>query len=178
MGSVKLLQRKGGKGVKVVKRPRKGGRVVPRLRDWEVMKLREDGLSYPEISQAMLKLHKIKMSPETCRRIVVETLTNMASNFSETTEQVRQIEVQRLDSMLQIATKLAKSRGKAFNRLAAMDRVIKIGERRSKLVGLEVDKPQKHEHVVRIYHGIDNYEGGVTVDTTPLIESGSEKDEQ
>jgi hypothetical protein len=175
MPKAKLVQRKSGNGVKMVKRPRDKGRVVPRLRDWEVMKYREQGHSYNEISQLMMKHHKIQLSPQGCRDIVVKTLQNMQTNLSETVEQVRQMELNRLDSMLTVATKMAQSRGKGFLRLGAIDRVVKIGERRSKLMGLEIDKHEHtHMHAVRIYHGTEEYEQdtNVTVDSPPMLESG------
>jgi hypothetical protein len=79
--------------------------------------------------------------------------------------------------MLQIATKLAQSRGKAYNRLAAMDRVIRMGERRAKLTGLEVEKHEhEHNHAVRIYHGVEEYENdtqGITVEAVPLLDGGN-----
>jgi len=79
--------------------------------------------------------------------------------LSETAEQVRQLEMNRLDSMLTIATKAAKSRGKMFNRLAAMDRVIKIGERKAKLLGLDAEKHEhEHNHTIRIYEGLESTE--------------------
>jgi len=143
---------------KVIKRPRKKGRVLARLRDWEIMILREEGHSYREISEQMAK-RGVQLTPESCRKIVVQTLENMAINLSETAEQVRQLEMNRLDSMLTIATKAAKSRGKMFNRLAAMDRVIKIGERKAKLLGLDAEKHEhEHNHTIRIYEGLESTE--------------------
>lgn len=159
---------------KVVRRPKVGGRVVPRLRDWEVMKLREEGHSYEDIADIMTR-KKMPMSPTTAHQIVTSVLRNMNINMAETREEVKRMELSRLDRMLEISTKIAKSRGKAFVRLAAVDRVIKISERRARLEGIEVNKNEhQHNHIVRMYHGIEEYEKdtGVTIDATPVIESG------
>lgn len=159
---------------KPVKRTKVGGRVVPRLRDWEVMKLREEGLSYEAIADTMTR-RKMPMSPTTAHQIVTTVLKNMNVNMAETREAVKTMELRRLDSMLEISTKLAKSRGKAFVRLAAVDRVLKISERRAKLEGLDINRSEhNHNHLVRVYEGIEEYQNdtGVTIDATPLLESG------
>lgn len=140
------------------KRPKLPYRGVKRItaipRDVMIFDFRKEGHSYAEISD-MLKRKGITLSPEGCREVVNRTLQNVITNLSETIEEVRSLELQRLDRMLTVAYRIANGKGKAFNKLAAIDRVNAISKRRSELQGLQIDKSEhKHEVLVRIYDGV------------------------
>lgn len=138
-------------------RGQKRKQVTKVLRDLDILKMREEGMSYEAISEVMTR-HGNPVSPVTCSEIVNRILRNAVENSRETIENVRQIELRRLDQMLETCMKMMKNgRAKAFIRLQAQDRILKIQERRARLLGLDVKQVVEHkgEVAVRVYHGVE-----------------------
>lgn len=140
---------------KRVKLPYRGVKRITAIpRDMMIFDFRKDGYSYAEISD-MLQRKGITLSPEGCRNVINRTLANVMTNLTETIEEVRALEEQRIDKLYTIANKIATGRGKAFNKLAAIDRCNALGKRRAEIRGLNVEKSEsKQEVTVRIYDGV------------------------
>ena len=141
-------------------RPRSGkGRFVRSLdnaeRDRQAARLRTQGMPYREIAE-QLGYHDEGSAHRAVSKILRETV-------QEAADELRKVEVERLDALLQVAWNVmmrehvAVSSGKIVMvaddegnevplrddgpTLAALDRVIKIADRRAALLGL--DAPQK-----------------------------------
>ncbi|MEU4574841.1 hypothetical protein [Nonomuraea sp. NPDC023979] len=121
-------------------------------RDAEAARLRSRGLTYRQIAE-QLGMAGPGKAHEAVKRVLAETVADAA-------EDLRQVELERLDQMYQAALKVlegehyAVSHGKVVYLegettpladngpvLAAIDRLLKIQERRAKLLGL--DAPAK-----------------------------------
>jgi len=96
----------------------------------KALQLRKAGLSYEVIGR---QLHCTKQN---AYRLVKSALESTRKQCSEETENLRQLEVERLDAMLASLWTPA-SRGDH----ASIDRVVKLMERRARLLGL--DAPAK-----------------------------------
>ena len=94
------------------------------------MKLRESGLTFDRIGEA------IGCSTSRAHQYVAEQLEKLAKQSDEATESLRQMELERLDRMLTACWWMAEA-----GDLKAIDRVLKLSERRAKLMGL--DAPTK-----------------------------------
>lgn len=90
--------------------------------------MRKEGFSYREIADA------IRMSPEAAYRLVKREVVELVTLTKEDAEEVRQLELERLDAMLAGGLMKRAMTGKDDD---AVDRVIKIMERRSKYSGLD-----------------------------------------
>ena len=98
----------------------------------ESLRLRKNGLSYPAIGA------ELQVSGRTARRDVQKYLEIIAKTCTEEAEEVRCIELQRLDGLWKVAHDKALK-----GDLPAIDRCLRIQERRAKLLGL--DAPQRAE---------------------------------
>ena len=96
----------------------------------KALQLRKAGLSYATIGT---QLHCTKQN---AYRLVKSALDNLRTHCAEATETLRQLELERLDALL-MGLWTPASRGDH----AAIDRVLKIMERRARLLGL--DAPAK-----------------------------------
>jgi hypothetical protein len=104
-----------------------------REREVKALELRKAGLSYPQIGKAL------GVSQVAAYKIVMRVLQRYEANIQEETEDLREIELQRLDRMLNaIEPKIRRGD------LKAIAVAVRISERRSRLLGL--DLPQKMEH--------------------------------
>ena len=93
--------------------------------------MRKAGVTYAEIAKI------VGFATEGgARKTVRIALENIAQKSSEEAAEVRVLELQRLDGVLRIAW----SRAVADKSMEAIDRVLKIIERRSKLLGLDAPK--------------------------------------
>lgn len=89
--------------------------------------LRKGGASYPEIAEAL------GVSVSTAHGYVKDTLGQLQTETREDAEQIRDLELMRLDSMwMALAPSIAKGH------LQAIDKGIKIMERRSRFLGLDM----------------------------------------
>ena len=119
-------------------RPAKSaGMLLAREREVQALELRKRGMSYAEIGEA------IGMSLQGASDAVRRALERLRTEASEKAEDVRDLELARLDKLLKIAEAAAES-----GDISAIDRVLRIQERRSKYLGL--DAPVKSEAQVAI----------------------------
>lgn len=97
----------------------------------EALALRLQGLTYDEIGQ------RLQVSHGTAYRHVSLELANTRKESAETAEELRQVELARLDRLLAVVGPMAES-----GDLAAVDRVLRIQERRAAYLGLDAPKAQ------------------------------------
>lgn len=103
----------------------------------QAIELRRSGLGYVEIGA------KLNIGKSTAHRLIEAGMESARAQITASVDQLRAEEVSRLDGIL--ATLYPSA---AAGDVQAIDRVIKIGERRAKLLGL--DAP------VRMAHGGDS----------------------
>lgn len=111
------------------------------VRRAEVMRLRMAGLTYEEIGQ------RIGISNVAAYWHVKRALEQARTKLAEATDNVRDQELRRLDRALVIVMAAMTPNPKkkpGASELAAVDRLLKIMERRAKYLGL--DAPEKYEH--------------------------------
>lgn len=105
---------------------------LAKQREHDALELRTRGCTYDQISKAL------GITRQGAADCVKRALAALKSDTEEKAEEVRDLELRRLDKMLQIAEAAAEG-----GDLAAIDRVLRIQERRSKYLGL--DAPAKSE---------------------------------
>jgi hypothetical protein len=110
---------------------------------WQALELRKQAKSYREIARAM------GCSLTAAYRYVGDALDELKAKVSESAEQLRTIEIEKLD---QLEAKMKESLDKeddpvARGKVAAV--IVKITESRRKLLGL--DAPQRIEHSGNLY---------------------------
>ena len=108
------------------------------------MKLRKSGWTYEKIAMATVRKFGASALPRGydhryAYKDVRRELDRLRSDVAEDTADVRDMEIQRLDAMLEGMWSKA-----ARGNVAAVDRVLKIMERRCKILG--IDAPTKQEH--------------------------------
>ncbi len=91
-----------------------------------VLRLRRDGLSYTEIGER-LGIHRSR-----AHQIVTEEMGVLSKELAETREELRQLELERLDRMHQAVWASAEQ-----GNHEAIDTVLKLMNRRAKLRGLD-----------------------------------------
>jgi predicted transcriptional regulator len=107
--------------------------------------MRREGWSFREIADTL------GCAIETVSSDLREVLNHAISELGETTEEARQLEVERLDEIMK--EYYIKATG---GDMAAAALVLSIGDRRRKLMAL--DKPEAREEVkigIRIYPGVN-----------------------
>lgn len=97
-----------------------------RLKAFELRKL---AYTYEQIGTAL------GISKQSAHSLVVDYLKNVEAKTEEAASEVKQLELLRLDGMLQKALTMANN-----GDLKAMDRVLRIMIRRSELLGLDAPK--------------------------------------
>ncbi len=134
-------------------------------RRYKVVNLRRDGHTIQEIAVSL------KVSEMMVRRDLIETMQFMAKNTVETVEEARQLEIQRLDKLVQTYTPFATQvqQTVVIDKATNQQTVIKIppnpayasillsiSQQRTKLLALAVPEIKKLEvSGVREYLGID-----------------------
>jgi len=121
-------------------------RVRAAYRKQEVLRLRIAGASYRIIAE------ELGISRERVRKIVVEMLSTLSDVTDELREELRRLELERLDRM-QLALWANAMQGD----YAAVDRILKIMQRRAELCGLDAERkgelaivhPTIHEIIAR-----------------------------
>lgn len=116
-------------------------KVTAAIRRVEVMRLRMTGLTYEEIGR------RVGISNVAAYNHVKHALEHARTELIEVTDTVREQELRRLDRALVVVMAAMTPRNRARpgpNELAAVDRLIKIMERRAKYLGL--DAPTQFEH--------------------------------
>lgn len=102
------------------------------LHEQQALDLRIAGVSYRDIAKA------IGLSPSGAHKAVDRALAEIAEQTNEKAERVRSIELQRLDKMSTAVWKEVVN-----GNYAAIDRALRIQERRSRLLGL--DAPERKD---------------------------------
>jgi hypothetical protein len=114
---------------------------VRRIRTTEktlrALELRKRGLNYTQISK------KLGCARSTACRYVLSELENLADKCREEAVHVRDIELQRLDALYLKAWEAVEG-----GDLPAIDRCLRIMERRAKLLGLDAAEKIEHSGVV------------------------------
>jgi hypothetical protein len=105
-----------------------------REREQMAVKLRLSGATYEQIG------HALGISAPAAHKAVMRSLQRTIEKTDEDVEKIRHLELQRLDAMLFGLWQKAKE-----GHEGSVDRVLRIMERRAKLLGLD---QQKLEHVV------------------------------
>ena len=108
------------------------GRLRAREREVRAFQLRLAGATYSQIAD------DLGISLGGAHKIIMRVLQRLETTAEETAEVVRRLEVERLDRMLLGLWPQAAKGGQG-----AVDRVLRIMERRAKLLGL--DKPARQE---------------------------------
>lgn len=129
-----------------------------------VLAMRKSGATYDQIANAAIEQFGTDHLPSGwdkryAYRDVQAELTSLRTDTAENAEAIRQIEVERLDALL--AALWGQARGKRTKDeyippdLQALDRVLKIMERRAKLVGLDKTPSdgEDREVVIRVVYG-------------------------
>ncbi len=101
----------------------------------ESLRLRQRGLTYSQIA------NELGVSRKTAYRDVKKELEKIQKTCSEEAELVREIELRRLDELWSVANTAALN-----GDLKAIDRCLRIQERRAKLLGLDAAEPVTIEH--------------------------------
>ena len=109
-----------------------------------VLQYRTQGLSLRAIGL------KLKVSYQTVANDLKETLAQLQTTSIEHAQVLRELELQRLDGLIEIASKQATK-----GDLSAIDRVLKLSQERSKLLGLYAPEQIKSEIT---YHIVDETE--------------------
>jgi hypothetical protein len=115
------------------KRPAGSDEPIIQARRLEALDLRKAGFSYAAIG------NRLQVSGEQARLDVMAALKQLSEHQDTETAEYRSLELERLDRMLVSVWSDALK-----GHLGAIDRVLKISERRSRLMGL--DAPVKQEH--------------------------------
>jgi len=122
---------------------------VARARDREAqaLELRKAGASFPAIGQAL------GISDEGARKAVSRALARIAQQTDEAAAELRALELERLD-MAQLAIARQVQQGN----FGAIDRWIRLSERRAKLLGL--DAPVRQDVQATIGYIVDLGDAG------------------
>lgn len=114
------------------------GRTIAADRAAEALELRKAGKSYRAIGKAL------GISFQRAHMIVSTHIAEQKEHAAETADEIRQIELERLDELLEAYLPMAKA-GDA----SAADRVLKIMDRRARYLGL--DAPAKVEATIETH---------------------------
>ena len=110
-----------------------------------VLRLRKGGATYREIADAAVTRFGADQLPETwsCRyahKDVKRELDKLRTVIGEDADEIRQMELERLNDMLKALYASATRRNPDYG---AIDRVLKIMRRRAELMGLDAPKRQE-----------------------------------
>lgn len=113
-------------------------RAKARLRESQAISLRKAGATFVQIGEA---LHT---SAQHAHAIVSRALARVVSNYKGKADEIRALELERLDAMWLKAWALMSPKGKEQDPLMlikAIDTLLRIQERRSKYMGLDKETP-------------------------------------
>ena len=97
----------------------------------QALALRLQGLTYDQIGE------QVGRDPAACYRAVAKHLQHTRAVAAETAQELREVELARLDRMLAVVGPMAEA-----GDLQAVDRVLRIQERRAAYLGLDAPKAQ------------------------------------
>jgi hypothetical protein len=105
--------------------------VQAREREKTAFELRKGGASYAAIGE------NLGISQQAAYKCVKRVLENILADTKENVETVRQMEIERIDRMIMSIWSPA-----THGSLGAIDRVVKLSERRARLLGLDMPVKQ------------------------------------
>ena len=125
-------------------------------REVEALNLRKSGATYDQIGKAL------GITTQGAYRAIIRSLNRLNEQNRESADELRRLEVERLDRML------AAIWGQVLNgNQGAVDRAIKIGERRAKLLGLDAptraDITSNNDKITPIGVVPIEYKSGLTI---------------
>lgn len=103
-------------------------------RERDALELRLKGYTYAQISELM------DISVEGARQAVIRAMAEIRTDKAETAQEVREQESARLDRMLRTLERMAEATEDASTLLAIQDRLIKVQDRRARLLGLDLQR--------------------------------------
>jgi hypothetical protein len=99
---------------------------------YDALSLRKAGLQYREISNTLSKKYNMPITLSYCYRAVMDSLTQLSEETQEVAEQMRRLDEMRLgDSIRAIYPAVLNGN------FQAIDRLVKIVERRAKMYGYD-----------------------------------------
>lgn len=104
-------------------------KVTARERELRALELRKAGLTYLQIAQ------QLGITEQGAHKAVMRTLKRLNERIMEQAAEVRRLELERLDAMLLSLWPQARK-----GNLGAIDRVLRIMQRRADLLGLDAPK--------------------------------------
>ncbi|MDD5517838.1 MAG: hypothetical protein PHV98_00620 [Candidatus Omnitrophica bacterium] len=112
-----------------------------RARDREVqaLNLRKSGATYEQIGKAL------EITTQGAYKAIIRSLRKLNEKNSEGADELRRLEVERLDRMLAAIWSQVISGNQG-----AIDRALRIGERRAKLIGLDAPTKQEVTEPIRL----------------------------
>ncbi len=128
-------------------------------RQADVIRLRVAGFNFREIAA------ELRVSVSTAHADYVEAMKKIRETTRESAEEVRSVELDRLDRMIRALE--TKAFGDGDTR--AIDTLLKVSERRAKLLGL--DAPEKHD----IQAGVATPEAAAALVRQAFGEHGAQK---
>lgn len=117
------------------KRPAHADEAAMQTRRLEALDLRKAGFTYAAIG------NRLQVSGEQARLDVMAALKQLAEHQDVETAEYRNLELERLDRL-----QLAIWKQAIDGNLGAIDRLLKISERRARLMGLDAPVKQEIEH--------------------------------
>ena len=114
-------------------------RVQAREREVKALELRKAGASYQQIGD------QIGVSKQACHKMVTRVLGELVALAAESAEEVRRLEIDRMDAMMVGLWDKAR-RGHE----GAVDRVLRIMTRRAALLGLDMPTRSEIAHTANV----------------------------
>lgn len=155
--------------------PEPTGKLAAAKRRSEVLALAFAGADPPRIAEVLTERYTKKgwrpIKTTTVQRIVNEALTEMQEADSSTIEQVRTLQLARLDDLLQkLYPKVTKEGVNESTRLRIVDRILRIEKLRARIAGTEA--PRKVEGSLKLSLDVDQEE--VDRDEQAWLNSGGD----
>ena len=116
--------------------------IAARELDASAYKLRLSGQNYTQIGKAL------GVNRTTAYRAVKRVMDALVKETLEDAEKVRQMELDRLDQMLEVL--LPRATRKRNPDMAAVDRVVRLMDRRSRYIGLDAPERSEVSHTVSL----------------------------
>jgi hypothetical protein len=133
-------------------------RVRATMRRADALTMRASGLPYSSIAR------KLGITRQRAQQLVSGAMDSLRAQTTESVDELRALEISRLDGLLGVLWPKA-----AKGDLSAIDRVLKIGERRMKLLGIEAPAPV----ALRVERssmdsGVEIYSAAATIEPSKL----------
>lgn len=120
-------------------------RLKARERKQEALSLRMSGVTFEQIGQ------RLGITRQAAHKAVTQALADIQKETNEDAEKLRHLELERLDKMQASIWASVLTGG-----YGAIDRVLRIMERRAKLIGLDIEPDNPDNAVIEIHVVHDN----------------------